>query len=155
MDLKFIGKIVQYDPMERLLQIQIDFLTPEKESVIEDILESKNSFTFWFGKPFRRMKTYPQLQRYFWMLKCILQSQDIYPSAEATKTLDMYFKKKLCKCDYVDFREDGKIKRIPIIPSKADMTVEELSQLIQDIQEMYESIINWETGKRIEQKGFE
>lgn len=160
MSVKFLGKIVDYNPETDVISIKLDFVSPEKQEAIEDIVKNEKSFTFWFTKPFRRMKTYPQLRRYFWCIKRILIALDIFPSAEKVKTMDNHFKRTICDCDYVEFTEEGEdgnieIRKIPIVPSKADMTVEQLSYLIGEIQDRYESKVDWETGEKRELKGFD
>lgn len=137
MDIKFLGKIISYDPLENILSLKLDFVTPNKEAVIEDIIKNKNSFTFWITKPFRREKSWEQLKTYFHILKKILVKEEFYPSSVHVKTLDEYIKRTCCECNYISFNDGGEIKKIPLVPSKADMSVEELSELIQKIMDRY------------------
>jgi len=152
MEIRFLSNIIDYDPITTILTLKLNFVDPFREGIIEDLIEKKGALTFWFSKPFRREKTWEQLKMYFWSIKRILVSQEIRPTSNNVKTLDVHFKKTLCKCDYVEFLEDGEIKKLPVIPSKADMSVDQLAELISKIHNMYEKIIDWDTGELVKKE---
>jgi hypothetical protein len=51
-DERFLGRILRYDPTLNVLTIKVDFLTPEKQAVIESIISDNKSFSFSFRKAF-------------------------------------------------------------------------------------------------------
>ena len=147
-EIKLLGNITNFDPVTNEVTLKLDFLNITKQEVIEQILEQKLPIAFRFTKPGRRMKTHAQLKRYFWMLKLILQVKKVFPSAKALKTLDEYVKKSLIECEHLEFQEGEELIRIPILPSKADMSIDELNSLMQAIEDHYTYLkIDWSTGK--------
>ena len=81
------------------------------------------------------------------MLKLILKAKKVFPDSKRIKTLDTYIKKSLIECEHLEFEEDGRLIRIPIIPSKADMSVEQMNELMTAIEEHYRYLkIDWDTG---------
>jgi len=131
---KFLGHIIDYDPKSDILMIKIDFVSYDKQKIIEDLYTNKSEFSFWFKKPFRRLKTYPQLKKYFRLLKEILIKAEIFPDSDTMRTLDIEVKKSILPCKQIDI--DGHI--IPVVPSKAEMTVDEASYLIQEVMDRYQ-----------------
>ena len=139
---RFLGEVINFDPKNNIVSIKIDFLDPDRQQIIEDFLISKKAFSFCFRKAFRRLKTYPQLKRYYALLKKILIKCDIFPSAENIKTLDMDTKKRSLPCEYLYLDETIKLPIPP--PSKADMSIEELNTLMLWVEEAYSYLnIDW------------
>lgn len=132
-DDRFLGKIIDFDPANDIIILKADFLTPDKQQILEDLYNNKTEFSFWFKKPFRKSKTYAQLKKYYQVLKNILIRAELIPTAEYTKTLDVEIKKSCLPCKKIIIGE----KEILIVPSKADMTIEEMSYLIQQVIERY------------------
>lgn len=133
-EIKLIGNIIKFNPDTNELTYKVGFLTPEKLEAIEQILQDKeNPTSIIIKKGGVKEKTYPQLKKYFHLLKEILKQKDIPLMASNIKTLDTHIKKSMLRCEILYF--EG--KRIPIIPSKADLSVEQMSTLIQDIITTY------------------
>lgn len=132
-DDRFLGKIIDFDSANDIIILKADFLTPDKQQILEDLYNNKTEFSFWFKKPFRKSKTYAQLKKYYQLLKNILLRAELIPTAEYAKTLDVEIKKSCLPCKKIIIGE----KEILIVPSKADMTVEEMSYLIQQVIERY------------------
>jgi hypothetical protein len=130
---KLLSHILDYDAKTDIAVIKFDFLTPDKQAVIEDIFINKKEFALWFKKPFRRLKTYLQLKKYFALLKQILIKAEIYPDSEVTKTLDVEIKKSILPCKKIEI--DGHI--IPVVPSKADLDIDAMKYLIQEVINRY------------------
>jgi hypothetical protein len=130
---RFLGKIIDYDAKLNTLIIKVDFLTPDKQAIIENLFKDRQEFTFWFSKPFRKLKTYPQLKKYFALIKKILIKSEIYPDAEVVKTLDIEIKKSVLPCKQLEINEHV----IPIVPSKADLDVDTMAYLIQEVIDRY------------------
>ena len=128
-----LGHIIDYDPKSDVIMIKVDFLEPDKQQIIEDLYANKNEFSFWFKKPFRKLKTYPQLKKYFRLLKEILLKANIEPLSESIKTLDVEMKKSCLPCERIIIGD----KEIPIVPSKANLTVEQMASLIKEVMERY------------------
>jgi hypothetical protein len=130
---RFLGHIIDYDPKLDVIILKADFLTPDKQQKIEDLLKEKTEFSFYFKKPFRRSKTYAQLKKYFRLLKEILLKANIEPEAEFVKTLDIEMKKSILPCKKLEIGD----KSIPIVPSKADLDIDTMSYLIQEVMGRY------------------
>jgi len=132
-DIRFLGRVIDYNPIKQTVEIQIDFLTPEQQEVVENLLKDKSEFSFWFNKPFRMSKTNAQLKKYYLDLKNILIKLDVVPTSENIKAFDLEIKKSAFPTQMLEVFD----RKIPLIPSKANMTVDELSYMIQYLQEHY------------------
>ena len=132
-DERFLGRILRYDPTSNVLTIKVDFLTPEKQAVIESIISDNKSFSFSFRKPFRKQKTYEQLKKYYRLIALILQKLEIASDSENVKALDESIKRRAFDCQTLHIMD----QEIPLLPSKAEMNVEEMSYLIQYVLENY------------------
>lgn len=130
---RFLGRIIDYDPKSDVIIIKADFLEPENQRIIEDLYQNKTEFSFWFKKPFRRLKTYPQLKKYFRLLKEILLKSKIEVTSENTNTLDIEMKKSCLPCKKLVISD----KEIPVVPSKADLSVDTMANLIREVMERY------------------
>jgi hypothetical protein len=130
---RFLGRVIDFDPKTDVIILKADFLAPDKQQIIEDLYKSKDEFSFLFKKPFRRLKTYAQLKKYFRLLKEILIKSKIEPEAQYVKTLDIEMKKSCLVCKRITIGD----KEIFIVPSKADLTVEQMSDLIKQVMERY------------------
>lgn len=128
-----LGKIIDYDSKSDVIMIKADFLEPDKQKIIEDLCQNRTEFSFWFKKPFRKLKTYPQLKKYFRLLKEILIRAGILPEADCIKTLDIEMKKSCLPCKKLIIGE----KEILIVPSKADLDVDTMANLIKEVMERY------------------
>ena len=145
-DINLLGEIKSFDPLKEEITIKCDYVNTDKWQIIEDSIGKQT--TFKFTKPNMRLKSHEQLKKYFRDLKLILIALKVRPTVTAIKEIDRYIKTSLIECDTIEFIDevDGKEKtvRIPIIPSKADMTVEKMSDLIQALEETYDYLnINW------------
>ena len=130
---RILGHIIDYDPKTDVIMIKADFLEPDKQIIIEELYKNKSEFSFWFRKPFRKTKTYPQLRKYFRLLKEILVKAEIHPDANSIKTLDIEMKKSCLPCKKLQIGE----QEIPIVPSKAELSIEDMSHLIQEVIARY------------------
>jgi len=137
MDERFLGQIVGFDPNKKLLTIQIDFMMPDQQEIIENIIKEKRSFSFWFNKPFRQSKSWAQLKKYYLMLGKILDRLEVFQSAENIKAFDLEIKKTAFPSQFIEIYD----KRIPVIPSKANMSVDEMSNMIQIVEDNYGKLL--------------
>lgn len=133
MDEKFLGHIVAYDPVKQTISVKLDFLSLDHMAVIEEMSREPKAFAFCFKKPFRRSKTWEQLKKYHALLKNILLKNEILVKAENMKTLDDCIKRAALPCDWIEC--DG--VRIPVIPSKTDMSKEQMNYLISWVLQNY------------------
>lgn len=140
MEEKFLGKIINFDPYSQVLTIKCDFLDLEKQKVLENLCNDMKLFSFCFNKPYRRNKTYPQLKKYYRLLTLVLKAFEIFPDADTISAFDTEIKKQALSCKTMVIRDS----ELPLIPSKADMSVEELSFLIQYVVNHYGEIIEGE-----------
>lgn len=130
-DIKLLGEIINLDASRNIITIRLDFINPDHLKNLEDFFINKKIFTFSFKKPFRRTKTYPQLKRYYRILKQILLINEVFPDSKNIKILDEYYKQKFCEVEELIFLNTKII--LPI--SKAKMTTEQLNDLTQKIIE--------------------
>jgi DNA-binding GntR family transcriptional regulator len=130
---RLLGHIIDYDPKTDVIMIKADFLEPDKQVLIEELFKNKSEFSFWFKKPFRKAKTYSQLRKYFRLLKEILIKSEIHPDAECIRTLDIEMKKSCLPCKKITIGDNER----PIVPSKADLSVDDMSHLIQEVISRY------------------
>lgn len=138
MDERFIGKLVKFDPIKRHLTVRVDFLDPEKQEIIEKIIQEQNDISFNFSKPFRRLKTYAQLKTYYRDLSIILTKLDIDPISENVRALDEEIKKSIFPCQFLEVWGE----RIPLVPSKANMTTDQMSEMIRYVKEHYAKLLD-------------
>lgn len=145
-NLKFLGKILDWDCTTNKLTIQVDFVDPDRMQSLEDLCKNKDMFSFVFKKPFRKLKTYPQLKKYYKMITTVLFKFLKYkPKAEEIKAFDEDIKKSAMPCKVIDVGGN----EVYVVPSKADMTVEEMAFLIQVVQERYASILEGDDNNEI------
>jgi hypothetical protein len=137
-DERFLGHILKYDPINQILIIKCDFLDTEKQKVLEGLAQVKDLFSFCFKKPYRKEKTYPQLKKYYKLLSSILVKLEIFPDSDTISAFDEEIKKHALSCQELIIYDKG----IPIIPSKASMSVEEMSYLIQYVLDTYGDLIS-------------
>jgi hypothetical protein len=140
MDERFLGSIKHFDPSKRLLTIQVDFMMPDQQEIIENILKDNQPFSFWFNKPFRQSKSYAQLKKYYLMLGKILDRLEVFQSVENIRAFDIEIKKTAFPSQFIEIFD----KRIPVIPSKANMSLEEMSNMIQVVEENYGQLLEEE-----------
>jgi hypothetical protein len=122
-DERFLGHILKYDPINQILIIKCDFLDTEKQKVLEGLAQ---------------VKTYPQLKKYYKLLSSILVKLEIFPDSDTISAFDEEIKKHALSCQELIIYDKG----IPIIPSKASMSVEEMSYLIQYVLDTYGDLIS-------------
>lgn len=136
---KLQGTLMSLDALNRKLTIRLDFLDPLKQEEIEKILSSGERVSVEIGKPFRRSKTNDQLGYYYVCLSKILNKLGIYPNAEIVKAFDAEIKKGVFGCEFVEVYD----KKIPVPPkSKANYDIEEMSALIEYLEEHYGKLIH-------------
>ena len=137
MEQRFLGRILGFDSNSNTLTIQCDFLDYEKQKVLEDIYATKKPFSFSFKKPYKKGKSYEQLKKYHALLKTILMKLEIYSDSDIIKAFDDSVKMSALPCETIIVYD----KEVPLIPSKADMTMEELSLLIQYLISTYGELL--------------
>lgn len=137
---RMLGHIVSLDIPKRRVTIEVDFFDPDKQEILEGLLKSKEPFSFSFWKPFRESKTYAQLKKYYKLLHTLLQKLRIYPDSDKVKALDREVKKRVFNCEMLELFG----QRVPLLPSKANMSWEDMSKMIQYIVVTYEVVLETE-----------
>lgn len=137
-DERFLGHIIKYDPITQVLIIKCDFIDVEKQKSLEQLQQNKDLFSFHFKKPYRKEKTYPQLKKYYKLLSIILSKLEIYPDSDIIKAFDEEIKKSALSCKELIIYDKG----IPLVPSKANMSTEEMAYLIQYLLDTYGELLN-------------
>jgi len=140
MEERFLGRIIKYDPITQILVLKCDFIDPDKQKILENIQQDKNSFSFCFKKPYRKEKTYEQLKKYYKTLSTILIKLEIFPESDVVKSFDESIKQTALSCAEMVIYD----KTIPLVPSKANMSIDELSYLIQFLYNTYGELLNEE-----------
>jgi len=143
MDEKFLGKLIAYNVDRNTITLKCDFISPSKLKIMEELfVEAKDGkyVSFYFRSTQRIPKTYPQLKKYYQLIKDILKKLNIEPEADTIKTFDEEIKKNALRCESIVIYD----KEIPIIPSKANMSIEELSKLIEYIYNVYGELLEEE-----------
>ena len=132
--------MVDYSTERSTITLKVDFLDAERLQVLEDIFTDKKLISFWLAKPFRRMKTHPQLKKYYKNLHIILSNvlKTSRVDSNTVRAFDEEIKKSSMPCKMIEIFD----KIIPLVPSKKDMTVGELSYLIEVIEERYKDILD-------------
>jgi hypothetical protein len=133
---RFIGKIVAFNPDNNTMTIKVDFLTEEKKETLFEMFKSGKIFSFVFRKPYRESKTSKQLRTYFMLLGQILDKLDIPKDKDVIAEFDKQILTTLFPCRFMDVLGSS----IPIPPSKADMSKEDMSFLIQAILDTYSAL---------------
>jgi hypothetical protein len=134
---RILGRIVSLDIPKRRVTIEVDFFDPDKQEQLEILLKEQKQFSFAFWKPFRQTKTYAQLKKYYLTIHQLLIKIGEDPTSAKVKTLDDEFKKRVFNCDNLEFFSSS----LPMLPSKATMSWEDMSKLIQYIYDNYEIVI--------------
>ena len=134
MEIKLLGYIKKYNPEIDEITIKLSFTGSDKQAMIEQLFKESDDIAFSFSHSFRKSKTYKQLKMYFRLLKQILIKQEVPPTSDNVKALDEYIKKSLLECKYLEVGG----KNIPIVPSKADLSLEKMSELIERIMDIYD-----------------
>ena len=137
---KLLGRVVALDSIKRRVTIEVDFFDPDKQEMIETYLKSQEEITFGFWKPFRRMKSHAQLKKYYLLIHKLLNKLGVYPNSDAVKALDDEIKKRVFNCDIMEVFD----KKIPLVPSKANMSVEEMNLMIKFIVDNYGIVLEEE-----------
>jgi len=132
-----VSEIISYNVHTNILTVKLGFVTPEKQKVIEELTIEKKGFGMMITKPFRQMKTYLQLKKLFALYKQVLLKLEIYPTAEVMKAMDDSFKDRCFPPNIIGVGG----QQIPVRKSKADMTIEELSYMIQTFIDDYEELL--------------
>ena len=134
---KMLGKIVGLDIPNSRVTIEIDFFDPDKQEMLEGFLKSKELITFGFWKAFKSNKTYKQLKFYYKLIHIVLQALGIYPNADNVKAFDDEIKRRVFNCEILEIYD----KKIPLLPSKSVMSIEDLNKMIKFIIDNYGSVI--------------
>lgn len=138
--LKSLGKIISFDAINRRVTLEIDFFDVEKQEVIENLLATKERFSFSFSKPFRESKSYAQLKLYFRWLTKIIVKLGMYPTAAIVKAMDYVFKTQAFPCEHVEIGGSS----IPTPKSKAVYSKEEMQHLIEWVDQTYGVVVHEE-----------
>ena len=134
---RFLGNITKFDPVRQTMEIQLDFLSVEQQEIIENMLKEKSEFSFWFNKPFRRSKSYAQLKKYYLLLNTILKKLEVFPDADTIRAFDLEIKKTIFPTQTLEVYGT----KIPVVPSKSNMSVEEMQHMIEVVQENYAPLL--------------
>ena len=134
MSIKLLGTIQNFSSSSNELTVKLGFLSPEKMEVIEELFTEKSLMSFSINKPRKASKTHKQLKMYHRVLKLILEKREIDVTSSNLKALDIHMKKSLLLCDTLILED----KTIPIVPSKANLSIEEMTTLIQRMIELYD-----------------
>ena len=134
MSIKLLGTIQNFSSSSNELTVKLGFLSPEKMEVIEELFTEKSLMSFSINKPRKASKTHKQLKMYHRVLKLILEKREIDVTSSNLKALDIHMKKSLLLCDVLILED----KTIPIVPSKANLSIEEMTTLIQRMIELYD-----------------
>ena len=136
MDEKFLGKIINCDLNNNLITVKVDFLTEEKKESLFELFTSGKIFSFVFKKAYKESKSYAQIKTYFMLISQILDKLDIPKDKDAVKAMDEYIMRSLWPCQMLSLFG----QEVPIVPSKADLSKDEFSLLIQTILTAYEDL---------------
>jgi len=153
---RYLGQGVRYDVYKNEVTFKLSFLNVDKMQFLEDMITSGKDLVIEITEQKRRSKSNAQLRRYHGMLKSVLVAEKIRPTPKRVKGLDTYVKENLIECDTIDFEEgfdeNGEpiIRRIILPPSKANMSIEELNDLMNRVEEKFSHLnIDWQTGEII------
>ena len=135
---KMLGKVVSLDIPNSRVTLEIDFFDPDKQEMLEGFLKSKELITFGFWKAFKQTKTYAQLKKYYKIIHTVLQKLGIYPDSEKVKALDDEIKKRVFNCETLELFD----QKVPLLPSKANMSWEDMSKMIQYVSDAYSILLD-------------
>lgn len=135
-DERFLGHIINFDFNNNTITIKVDFLTEEKKETLFELFKSSKVFSFVFRKPYKESKTTRQIRTYFMLLGQILDKLDIPKDKDVIAEFDKQILTTLFPCRFMDVLGSS----IPIPPSKADMSKEDMSFLIQAILDTYSAL---------------
>lgn len=143
MEHKVLGKFLFFNPKTDVVSIKLNLLSLEQREAFEKLTQQQQEITLQFSEPFEKPKTYPQLKRYYGIIKAILLKKDIEPSSTNMSVIDDDTKRRALPSDFVEL--DG--KRLPVPPpSKAKMSTEQLKTLIEWLQTTYSYLnIKWDS----------
>ena len=145
---EFLGKLLSFDSKNSTLIFRVDFLSPELVEEFTNLLENQRPIkhSFFQVRKFRT-KTYQQ-QKQFWVdVAKVLNKQDIAITKEVMDHFYDYIKKNIfpAKKAYIGIDEKGDSIYHYYPPNMRDLTVEEMTKVIQDFRSYYEFLnIDWE-----------
>jgi hypothetical protein len=154
LDISIIGTVVKIDSVRNEFTIRCPFLTEEHLKCLEEHYTTRKSIKFVVKTVFRKLKTYPQLKRFFAMLKAIIIDVGWLPNSENMSVIRKeyvepnFFPKKEkninfieqvhTNCDHVknfnmDFEEP--------LPLKS-LTVDQLAEVMNRIEGDYSKVFS-------------
>jgi len=140
---EILGKLITYDPDKSFIGIRVAFLTPQIQKNLEELFVSNKLIKFTFNSiQSSRSKTYEQ-QKKFWVdVNKILRKMSVPVTSENSNILYDNIKRNIFPVKYVDF---GEINRLPYVPEMKELTIEEMSGVINKLHDQYAYLkINWE-----------
>lgn len=140
---KILGRTIKYDIVTDEITFKASLASPEVKKHLEKLAsDGKSNILIFDDTNSSTPKTYPQLTRYYAMLKTILLTLGFEPNSKNMDTLDDDAKKRALPCEYLEI--EG--QRVPVPPpSKANMTIDQLNVLMEFLESTYAHLkINWE-----------
>jgi len=128
------GEITYFDPVSNKATLKLDWMTPDKQLMIEDSLKEKVLIKI--KRPERKLKEYHQLKYYYKCLKKILMKVGVSPTGKNMSSFDFEIKKSLWGADIVKIGD----KEIPFVKSKKNSSKEEMDELIERVKETYSEL---------------
>lgn len=130
---EFFIKIENFDYNTGKFSGQIDFISSYALEDMQEIFNEKKILK-WSVKVLNKIpKTYEQLKKIHNLYQKILSFFEVPYTKKNEKALDTHLKRTLLNCDKVIIEGES----IPLLPSKANMGVEEAADFIESIIGLY------------------
>ena len=137
-----LGRIVSLNDRNTIL-VKLSFTQIEQLEAIEDAIESNRILKMSFTTNFKIGKSYEQLKRLFAMMKQAIISIGDPPSKHNMTIMDMHIKSRRYYPKEQD-RYGGSTAMLP--KSKANLTMEEMSRVMQGFEIEYQEAFTAEKG---------
>lgn len=130
---EFYSKPIRWNSDLSEITIHTKFMNPEQVQTLIDWVSEEKYVKVRVSMVKQFSKTQGQLARYFRSIVRILTKNQIEPTKENVSNFDLEFKKSVLDCS---IKKIGQIE-IPFVPSKAEMSYEEMFELNRRLEETY------------------
>ncbi len=140
--IEYIGKFLNYDIENNILQIQLEFITPEEQDKLEKSVLENQEHKFKHKVSNTSFVSTRQRRCWYGSLRTIILEADLLPTSERMK----YFNIDMRKCHFpaedIIFEDFDVFNEDPILEPKEmkDMTHEEMGNAIGSLHAMYDNI---------------
>lgn len=130
---EFMAKPIKWNGDLSEVTLSTKFMSPDQVQTLIDFINEDKYIKIKVSLIKQLSKSYKQLQKYYADINKILSAIGVEITKDNVQTIDYELKKSVMDCEVKIV--DG--KPFIIVPSKSNMTVEQMNYLIQKLEETY------------------